>query len=88
MNGIRFYQEFRDKSKRHSAGTVIAALVCNGSFWSSGKICFEALSGLFDYSNSAVCGGAVSRDYLRCRCKRIGEAKARTIHPVLFERLD
>jgi hypothetical protein len=88
MNAIHFYQEFRDKSKRKSAGTVVAVLVCNGRFWSSGKICFEAVAGLFKHANSVVCGGSVSLDYLREKCRRIGEARARTIHPVLFERLD
>jgi hypothetical protein len=88
MNGIHFYQEFRDESKGVSAGTVVAALVCNGPFWSSGKICFEAVVGLFDHANSVVCGGSVSLDYLREKCRRIGETQARAIHPALFERLD
>jgi hypothetical protein len=90
MNGIRFYREFNHKRKRHSARTVVAALVCNGRFWSTGKVCFEALAGLFDHDqpNSAVCGTAVSLDYLQARCKRVSEAKARLLHPALFERLD
>lgn len=87
MKGIRFYHEFRDKSKRNSAGTVVAALICNGSFWSTGKSCYEAISGLFDHPNSVVCGSAVSRDYLQDKCKRISETKARAVHPALFERL-
>ena len=88
MTGIRFYLEFKDSLKRESAGTVVAILACNGSYWSSGKICFEAIAGLFNGPDSAVCGGAVSTDYLRRKCKRIREAKARSIHPTLFERLD
>ena len=88
MNGIRFYQEFTNKSKRQSAGTVVAALVCNGRFWSTGKVCYEAISGLFDHPNSVVCGGAVSLDYLHAKCKRVSEGRARDLHPALFERLD
>jgi hypothetical protein len=88
MNGICFYKEFSDKSKCRSAGTIIAALVCNGLYWSSGKVCYEAIAGLFDRPNSPVAGTGVARDYLRQKCKRISEAKTRTIHPVLFERLD
>ena len=88
MNGIRFYEEFTDKSKRQPGGTVVAALVLNGSYWSSGKICYEAIAGLFDRPNPPVAGTGVARDYLRQQCKRISEAQARTIHPVLFERLD
>jgi hypothetical protein len=88
MNGIRFYQEFSDKSKRKPGGTVVAALVLNGRHWSGGTICYEALAGLFDWPNSPVAGTGVSLDYLRQKCKRISEAQARTIHPVLFERID
>ena len=88
MNGIHFYHEFKDKGKRHSAGTVIAALVGNGHFQSGYKICYEALGGLFDHPNSVVCGTAVSQDYLHEKCKRICEARAQTIHPALFERLN
>ena len=88
MNGIRFYEEFKNKRRRQSAGTVVAAFVCNGCFWSSGRLCYEAICGLFEQPNSVVCGGAVSLEYLRRKCRRIHEAKARTIHPALFARLD
>ena len=88
MNGIRFYQEFKNKRKGQSAGTVVAAFVCNGRFWSTGQLCYEALSGLFKRPNSVVCGGAVSLEYLREKCQHIREAEARTIHPSLLARLD
>jgi hypothetical protein len=88
VSGICFYQEFSDKSKRRSAGTIIAALVCNRHYWSCGKMCYEAIAGLFDRPNSPVAGTGVACDYLYQKCKRISEAKARTIHPALFERLD
>ena len=88
MNGIRFYEEFTDKSKRKPGGTVVAARVLNGIYRSSGKACYEALAGLFDHPDSPVAGTGVAVDYLHQNCKRISEIKARTIHPVLFERLD
>ncbi len=88
MNGIRFYLEFTDPSKRQSGGTVVAALVLNGSYWSSGRLCYEAIAALFDRPNSPVAGTAVALDYLRRKCKRISEAEARIIHPALLERLD
>ena len=50
MNGIRFYLEFTDKSKRKPGGTVVAALVPNGSYWSSGTICYWVLG------RGIVCG--------------------------------
>ena len=88
MNGVRFYLEFTDKSKRWPGGTVVAALVLNGSYWSSGRLCYEAIAALFDRPNSPIAGTGVALDYLRQKCKRISEAKARIIHPALFERLD
>ena len=88
MNGIRFYEELTDKSKRKSGGTVVAALVLNGGYWSSGTICYEALAAVFDWPNSPVAGTGVACDYLRQKCKRVSEARARSIHPALFERLD
>jgi hypothetical protein len=88
MSGISFYQEFSDKSKHRSAGTIIAVLLCNGLYCSDGKVCYEAIAGVFDQRNSPVAGTGVALDYLHQKCKRISEAKARSIHPALFERLD
>jgi hypothetical protein len=88
MNGIRFYLEFSDPSKRQSGGNVVAALVLNGTYWSSGGWCYEALAALFDRPNAPVAGTGVALAYLRLKCRRISEAKARAIHPVLFTRLD
>ena len=88
MNGIRFYLEFKDKSKRKPGGTVVAVLVLNGSYWSSSTICYEAIAAVFDWPNAPVAGTGVARDYLRQKCKRISEVKARIIHPALFGRLD
>ena len=88
MNRIRFYLEYTDKSKRKPGGTVVASLMLNGSYWSSGTICYGAIAAVFDWPNSPVAGTGVACDYLRQKCKRINEAKARTIHPALCERLD
>lgn len=88
MNGIRFYLEFTDPSKRQSGGTVVAALVLNGTYRSHGVLCYEALAALFDRPNAPVAGTGVALAYLRLKCKRISEAKARGLHPVLFTRLD
>ena len=87
MNGIRFYLEFNDTAKRRSGGNVVAALVANGTYRSSGTVCYEALAALFDQPNAPVAGTGVALDYLRRKCQRINEANARTIHPALFERL-
>ena len=87
MNGIRFYLEFQDTAKRRCDGNVVAALVCNGSYWSGGVLCYEALAALFDRPNAPVASTGVALDYLRRKCKRIRETTARNIHPALFERL-
>jgi hypothetical protein len=88
MNGIRFYLEFRDKSKRQSGGNIVAVLVFDGACWSGGKVCDEAMPALFDRPNAPVAGTGVALDSLREKCKRMNEARARTIHPALFERLN
>ena len=87
MNGIRFYLEFRDTAKRRCDGNVVAALVCNGSYWSGGVLCYEALGAVFDHPDAPVASTGVALDYLRRKCKRISEAAARRVHPALFERL-
>ena len=88
MNGIRFYLEFTDRSKHQSGGTVVAVLALNGAYWSSGKLCYEAIAALFEQPDSPVAGTGVALDYLRQRCRRVSEAQARAIHPALFQRLD
>ena len=88
MTGIRFYAEFQDNSKRQPGGNVVAVLVLNGAYWSSGKLCYEAVAALFEEPNAPVAGTGVALDYLREKCKRISEAKARAIHPELLARLD
>lgn len=87
MEGIRFYEEFTNTRKRVSEGTVVAILTETGPMRLDG--CYDALSGTFDdWPNGPVSSGAVSREYLRKRCRRVAESKARMIHPALFERLD
>jgi len=85
MNGIRFYEEFSNKRKGISEGNVVAALVSNGI---NAEGCYNALVSLTYEPNGAVCGSTVALDYLRAKCKRIAESKARAIHPALFARLD
>src|SRR5882724_453202 len=70
MKGIRFYHEFEDRSKCRSRGTIVAACVCNGSYISSDKLCYEGLVGVFDRPNSPVNFSGAALDYLREKCKR------------------
>lgn len=44
--------------------------------------------GVHDHPNSYTSSGEVSRDYLTKKCKRVKEARAREVHPKLFQLLD
>lgn len=100
MKGIRFYEEFKtpqDKRKGKSAGTVVAAIVENGVYFTQnhtkeGKptqtACYECVCAVYARPNSPVCSSGVALEYLSKNCKRIPESKAREIHPKLFEYLD
>ena len=91
MKGYRFYEELENKGKEAetSEGNVVAVMLNDNSHARlvTGAV-DEAMVALFDKPNSPVCSGSVSWGYLRENCKRISEAKAREIHPRLFERLD
>lgn len=92
MKGIRFYEEFHNARKTKSCGNVFAAFIENGPRFvtSGGKMqaMYDGLGGAYDYNNSPVCSTSASLDYLRTRCKRISEKKAREVHPQMFARLD
>lgn len=92
MEGIRFHQEFLDKSRRKSAGNVVAVIVNNrwlvkihggGYDWIYG-----AVGSVFSRADSPVASTGVSQTFLSERTKRISEEKARRIHPELFKYLD
>lgn len=99
MEGIRFYEEFKDKGKGESAGVVCAILVDNYRIIDSYRgnkrhsrryeKFWDGVAGLFsDTPNSHVASTGISDIYLKEECKRISEKKARVIHPRLFEYLD
>ena len=88
MKGYRFYEEFHNAAKTDSEGTVVAVCSENGVFSSGGTPCYEGLGGVYNWPNSPVASTGVGLDYLRHCCKRISEARARMLHPALFERLD
>ena len=87
MKDTRFYLEFDStyrKRKGEHSGNVFAAFPA--LITSGGRL--EGIGAVFFHPNSAVCGCAASLDYLRTRCKRISERRAREVHPELFRRLD
>ena len=98
MRGYRFYEEFSDKGRRESMGTVVALLLDDYQqpymHWSSiaencqGDWVADAISSVFDTPNSEVGSGSVALGYLRERCKRVSETTARQIHPQMFVYLE
>lgn len=91
MKGYQFWLEYPNKTEKNKAtrkelgnhsGNVIAASTDNP------HLTTEGFAGVFDRPNSPVQWTTVGRDYLRERCKNIGEKTAREIHPELFKRLD
>jgi hypothetical protein len=96
MKGYKFFLEYpNNKDKRNGTrkslgnhlGTIVAVIDDTARATGNG-IEQDAISAVQDIPNSGTNYGGVSWDYLAERCKRISEAQAREIHPVLFQRLD
>lgn len=96
MKGYRFYEEYETnakKRKREGTGNVLAldvdahgrALAWDGQSRSAG---LSATAAVFDYADSPVCGCSIAPRILLAHYRRIPEARAREIHPALFEVLD
>lgn len=95
MKGYRFYLESdspKQKRRGEHMGNVIAVMLYKQhGQW---RPVYETLPGevlafvaVLAHANSSVCSSAVSRDYLRRQCKRVPEAKAREVHPAMFEHI-
>jgi hypothetical protein len=90
MRGFRFFEEYAEGGRHESIGNVIALPITQASFIQPGGICFQAICAPPDAraANSPVRPAYVNVEYLGKRCRRISEARARSIHPRLFEYLD
>jgi hypothetical protein len=93
MLGYKFYLEYpNNKEKRNGtrkvlsnhSGTIIA--VIDDTLRVGGMQ--DAICALQEIPNSPTCLSGVSLSYLAEKCKRVSEAQARDIHPILFKRLD
>lgn len=94
MKGIRFYREFlkRQRKEWDATGNVIAIYLDDDNqpiarTVQDGKI-IECASAVFFQPNSPVASSGVHSEYLRTKCKRISEKRAREIHPLMFEYLE
>jgi hypothetical protein len=90
MREYRFFEEFSDGRLESSSGNVIAVDLAGDSFVQEGGVCYRALCAIQDAArpNSPVLQRYFNAEYLGARCRRITEARARKIHPKLFEYLD
>jgi hypothetical protein len=88
--GYQFFEEFNDGRLESSSGNVIAIDMAGESFVQEGGVCYPALCAFPDSAppNSPVLKRFFNAEYLGVRCRRITEARARMIHPKLFEYLD
>jgi hypothetical protein len=88
--GFHFFEEFSDDRRESSAGNVIAVNISGASFVQQGGVCYSAFCAFPDSEvpNSPVLERLCNAEYLGARCRRITEARAREIHPRLFECLD
>jgi hypothetical protein len=89
MTGIRFYEVFNDTTKREPAGKAIAVfpyLWRDGS-GGQGRLYYSVI-GLAHRPNPPVLTTTVAESYLRSKCRRVSESRARRIHPNLFRYLE
>jgi hypothetical protein len=89
MRGYRFYEEYGSE-REQSCGNVIALRLSESAFIQPGAICLQAIcaDGTTTAPNSPVQPRYVNVEYLGKHCRRITEARARELHPRLFEFLD
>lgn len=90
MHGYRFFEEYRDDTMQASSGNVIAVNLGAGSFVQHGGVCYRAVVPAPERGvpNSPVTMSLFNAEYLGTRCRHVSEARARKIHPKLFEFLE
>jgi len=91
VKGLRFYEQYKTSKRKESIGTVVAVLIPENplnTFLLGTPPRYECVAGVYDLPNSPVMFSTCTFSYVRDCCKRISEAKAREIHPKLFEYLD
>ena len=85
MKGVKFYEVFLDRYRRHASGNCLAT-DGHGKRRSDGTI--PCVAATRKEPNSPVGVDAVDPLYLKRHCRQITEKQARKLHPRLFERLE
>ena len=90
MQPYRFFEEYADRDLQQSAGNVVAIRLEDGLVIKDGRVLVRAVCAGEHGTrpNSPVTATFFEGEYLGTHCRRITEARARTIHPKLFEYLD
>jgi len=90
MKGVRFYEQFQNKRKGVSAGQCVALMLDDHGrpVHNDDGRTLSAVAGVFEHADSPPASTSVSFEFLRTKCKRVTEARARKIHPRLFTMLD
>ena len=92
MKGYRFYldhESAKDKRAGKHNGNCFAVLLGKDGrpLRQSDPKMVEGVGAVYGWPDSACAGTSASRDYLREKCKRVSESKAREVHPNLFRYL-
>ena len=86
---FQFYEQYRDEGRGESAGNVIAIDLDATSFVQEGGVCFPAVGPPHGSTpNGPVIPGFFNAEYLGTHCRPVSAARAREVHPRLFEFLD
>ena len=93
MKGYRFYLEHesaKDKRAGKHSGNCFAVLLGKDGrpLRQSDPKMVEGIGAVYEHPDSGVAGTSADRGFLREKCKRISESKAREVHPKLFIILD
>lgn len=93
MKGYKFYLEHdsaKDKRVGNHSGNCFAVLLGKDGrpLRQSDPAMVEGIGAVYKHPDSGVAGCSAARAYLREKCKRVSESKAREVHPNLFRYLE
>lgn len=86
MKGVTFYLEYPSRADKRTKRGNPPVLATVGYFYQKcwNYYVVDAIGAARDGNRVQFITGAVDGDYLRANCTRISEAKAREIHPEIF----
>jgi hypothetical protein len=90
MSLYKYFEEYTTAQREASTGNVIAVPERMASVVQPGGICLPVVCASEEDTtpNSPVSPALLMAEYLGTHCRKISEARARRIHPRLFEYLE